>query len=446
MKNLKKVNNELSIVNKTNELRIKKLNKELIKEKEDINELLNEADKLIINSSKFTLKDAEALEITLSKPQNVKKTHLINIKENSWEKTVNISKKYLISEGINPEEIMSYNILPKDELFKILDYLNRPLYKRIPWDLKIDLPVCFGIGILGGFIDLFMCTPGHFFEKMISDKNSWIGKYMEKIHQLHPKGAAIDYQGKAKVLRQDGTVASGSFGGGSHRARSRAHDPLRIFECIKQLKDGKFEGVFYRDGIKFPFESSVNQYGKKYIPMSLGSAFLNCIIHQFCDFFSSGSLPLPGSTFLFENSDRETRKIIIEELYNRGFNFRHLILQTIPPFVVTVAVIVFFLIKYKNIDAPSDAKLQKLAELMTLSHSITCAFNIGKVIIMKDPWQLNIPQIIATCLSIFSAIILESRRNSFISKIKRNTLNLKTDLDKLKLLVENNIPIQIILE
>jgi len=440
---IEEVDNDLSTVNKANKMRLENIEEELKEQKETNEELDNQLEILLQNSEKLELADALEMQGLLEDLENrkVKKTIC---KEDSWKETVDKSRRFLSNEGIDPNEIFHFNIISQKELFEIIDFLDRPLYERIKWD-KYDFLVCFGSGILGGFVDLLMCTPGKFLEGALANKGTWIGKYVESIHKLHPPNAPIDFQGSAHVEIAPGEFAEGSFGGGFHRGRTSGHDLLRFFSCVRQMTTGKFEGVFFRDGMKIPFESGFNQFGTPYIPMQMSSAFLECFTHNFCDFFSSHSLPIPGTSILFENSGRELRKILMNELYHKGINLRHLTLQTIPPFVVTAGVILYFMIRYGKIDAPEDAKSQKLFELLALSHSITCAFNIGKVIVMKDPYQLNVIQVIATCLSLAKVILMETRRNSFIQKIKRNNLDLANDLTELQKRVDFSIKNEILL-
>ena len=108
---------------------------------------------------------------------------------------------------------------------------------------------------------------------------------------------------------------------------------------------------------------------------------------------------------------------------------------------------------FENIDVecvesnvPREAKIQKISELLALSHSITCAINVGKVYIMNDPYQLNIPQVVAACLSIASVIFLETGRNNFIKKFERNNNDLMKDLKDLEEKINIKISNEIILK
>lgn len=441
---IKEVDNDLSTVNKANKMRLENIEEELKEQKETNEELDNQLEILLQNSEKLELADALVMQGLLEDLENrkVKKTIC---KEDPWKETVDKSRRFLLNEGIDPNEIFHFNIISQKELFEIIDFLDRPLYERIKWD-KYDFLVCFGVGILlGGFIDLKMCTPGKGLEAAMANKGSWIGEYMEEIHKLHLPNAPIDFQGRIEFEISPGEFAKGNFGGKFHRGRSSGHDLLRFYSCVKQMSTGQFEGVVFREGIKIPLKSNLNQYGAEYIPMKLGSAVVECLVHNFCDYFSTLSLPIPGTSILFENSRKEIRDIVMNELYYRGIHLRHLTMQIIPPLIVSIGIILYFKIRYGNVDAPNDAKSQKLYELLALSHSVTCAFNIGKVVVMKDPYQLNVPQVIATCLSLAKVILMETRRNSFIQKIKRNNLDLANDLTELQKRVDFSIKNEILL-
>jgi len=454
---LKIIDNNLSVVNKANEIKLNKINAEIKEAKIDIDLISTDLFKALEESSKNSKEEVKILESILEEP--IQKICTTNTNDDeTWEQTVTKSKNFLIRQSIDPNEIFHYNLIPKEELFKIIDYLDRPMYDRIKWD-KYDFLVCFGAGILGGLIDIYACTafpsgntsinpkaPKIGLEKLMANKDSWLGKIMEDIHAQHPGNAAIDFTGTQSIIKPDGVTSTISIGGPYHRGMSSGHDLFRIFNCVKQLYLGKFQGVAYRDGVGYLFESTVNSKGNPFVPMDIGNAFLNCIIHLFCDYFSTTSLPIPGTTWLRESSNRDIRELVMKELYEKGIHLRHLTLQFIPPIVVSVLIIIYFYFRYFDKNVPREAKIQKISELLALSHSITCAINVGKVYIMNDPYQLNIPQVVAACLSIASVIFLETGRNNFIKKFERNNNDLMKDLKDLEEKINIKISNEIILK
>ena len=195
---------------------------------------------------------------------------------------------------------------------------------------------------------------------------------------MHPGNSPIDFQGE---------IEGQSFAGkwGSHRGLSSAHDLLRPLEGIRQFKDGVFRGLHWKDGVKHIVESGVNQHGKAYEPMGWAAAVVVWLCHVACDFFSKSSLPIPGTSWLREWSSDETMRFLQNSVYRQGINLRHVTLQTIAPFAVEIGIRSYVAIRYRRSDAPEDALRQKTIELLALSHTLTVAINVGKIVIMKNP-------------------------------------------------------------
>ena len=60
---------------------------------------------------------------------------------------------------------------------------------------------------------------------------------------------------------------------------------------------------------------------------------------------------------------------------------------------------------------------EKLYEMLLVAHSIVTAVNIGKVVIKKSPWELNITEIISV---VKYGVKIISQRNEEYGKIIRN--------------------------
>jgi hypothetical protein len=349
----------------------------------------------------------------------------------TWDQTVAAARQHVGAEGKNPNQLSTVQLLSPKELEEVNRHLARPMYQRVPWD-RWDWLVAFGAGLTGGLIDVFLGTPGHFAQAAMADKDHLMGSWMEGIHGQHGGAAPIDYQGP-------------HFGGGSHRGLTSGHDLFRPLEGIGQFKDGTFRGWYFHDGIRVMVESTVNQNGVPYEPMSWGSAALAWMVHNACDFFSSASLPIPGTSWLYESESHDVRRFVQEDLYKQGINLRHVALQTLAPLAVKVAVGSYFFLRYRNLDAPAAAKAQKRAELGALAHGVSLGINLGKIAVMKNPLLLNVPQLIATMRSLFGLIVLEHSRNSFIRKFKRNAGELAAAQDELEMLLKDRLPGKIVL-
>ena len=261
---------------------------------------------------------------------------------------------------------------------------------------------------------------------------------MERIHSMHPAGAPIDFQGK---------IAGQSFRGkfGFHRGLSAGHDLLRPLEGIRQFKDGVFRGVFWKDGVKHVVESAVNENGAAYGSMGWAAAVLAWLCHIACDFFSSTSLPIPGTSWLRELPRHDVRSFIQNSVYQEGINLRHLTLQVIAPLAVEVGIRSYVAIRYRRIDAPEDAIEQKKRELLAVSHALTVAMNVGKVVVMKNPLLLNVPALLALLRNVLGLVILEQKRNSFVHKASRNVTELRKSQDDIEKMIDARIPTPVLL-
>lgn len=322
-----------------------------------------------------------------------------------WDELVIASRQECARRGI-PLPESSSDLLSHDEQLQIIERLERPIWERMPWD-RYDYLTAFAGGVVGSAIDILLATPGHFAEAMMADKNTRLGSWMERIHSLHADGAPIDYQGA-------------HFGGGFHRGLSPGHDLLRPLEGIRQFRDGVFRGAYYKDGVKYVIESSVNQFGKAYEKRSYGDAVCAWAIHMFCDFFSSASLPIPGTSWVRECSSRELRVFVQNDLYQSGINLRHLTLQTLAPLVTEIGVSSYMIVRYSKSSSPSSAIQQKKIEMLTLGHALTTAINMGKVVVLEDPTRINVPAILALMNRLNTMILLEDRRTSLLGRILRN--------------------------
>jgi len=413
---------ELGIVHTANNKKLDGLEEKSFDLKSDISKLLKEAKEIreLVGIS------APKPSPELVKPMTGNWIEKLNDEE-TWEDSVANSEAFLRSEGICTDNISSIGLLSSKELRELNNYLQRPIYDRIAWD-RWDYLFSFGAGIFGGLVDVVAGTPGKFLQAKMVDQNHWLGNMMEQIHKYHHKTqppAPIDYMGP-------------KFGGGHHRGLSSGHDLLRPLSGIKQIKEGKFRGHYFEYGKRILVEKHVSHRGTTYNPTPWKEAVVLYLIHMFCDFFSQTSLPIPGTSWLRECSNREVR-VFTMDMYKQGINLRHLMLQTLSPLTVELLLRVYFAVRYRQTEIPEeDIKLKK-SELLLLGHSISTAFNIGKIIIMNNPLLLNVPQVIFTSKQLLGFLILEQNRNSFISKYRRNIFEIEEELDELEIVINTGI-------
>ena len=330
----------------------------------------------------------------------------------------------LIIRGMNVDNLDYNSIISQKDLDEIILELNQPLSRREKW-VKGDFVAVFIASSIGSLADIILGTrdnkltgadPRRGFQ---SDFSKWLNQFHE-----HEGGAPIDYQGTG-------------FGGPFHRGLSKGHDVLRFIEAIVMFKNGQFAGTRYMDGVPHKFISSVNQYGTTYEQLSTIGAILKYTKHMFADLFSTCSLPFPGSSFLVESNNRQLRKFAAD-MYQNGFNIKNIMNQSVSTIIIEIILRVYHSVhsvqKYKyEFELDDDysnfrevshlfkqESKEKLNEMLLVSHAIVTAINMGKVIINKAPWEINITEIFSVFRYGVKVISNVTKRNSEYLKLIRN--------------------------
>lgn len=91
-----------------------------------------------------------------------------------WDELVNESRDALPKNVDSP--LTTVDLLPDEHLRDVYQRLDRPLYKRLEWD-RWDYIVSFGVGGLGALLNAFVGTPGQGLQRMMADKNHWVGSF-----------------------------------------------------------------------------------------------------------------------------------------------------------------------------------------------------------------------------------------------------------------------------
>lgn len=452
MSTYKEKDNEFAIVHTSNKIMLDDLKNGIKNTKQELKTLSDEIDQIPIEN--ISVQELErVIDEIEGQAANKNRNNIKSSPSSDWGATVEASKKEIEQHGIDPNQLFLSDLLSPEENLAIQQKLNRPMYERIPWD-KWDYGFAFGSGLVAGGLDIFLGTPGFGLQEQMADKNSWIGRHLDEFHDKHssgkysftPKSAPIDYTEKGKV------------GGPSHRGLTTGHDLFHPLEGIRQFMDGEFRGFYWKDGEKIFFESSVTKGGTPFQPMDWNDAVLAWMIHMCCDFFSSTSLPIPGTSYIYGMDNRELRVLVERELYQRvikkdgnkkifaGINLRHLTLQTIPPTAIEVILRLYVFFRYHKQAVDPDALTQKKTELLAVAHSISAGVNIGKIIIMHDPVLINMPQLIALSKNLIQLILQEYNRNSFFRKVLRNLSDLQKTQQEYETLLDNNLSTAIVLQ
>ena len=392
-------------------------------------ERINQIDSKVDEIYKFLNKERKNI-IQDNKKQNKDNFNVVSKNEQSYDDLFMIASKTLTERGIDTENIDYHDLVSEEQLSYIIDHLNRPLDKKLKWN-KNDFIAVFIAGSIGSLVDCILSNR----ENKFTGKGSQFEAWLDQFHK-HDGGAPIDYQGKG-------------FGGGFHRGLSRGHDILRFIEAIMMFKTGRFEGIRYTNGVAEKVVSSVNQYGNPYEELGLIEAIFKYAQHMFGDLCSKCSLPFPGSSFLAECGNREIR-IFAATMYKQGFNLKNIMIQSLSTIIVEIILRIYFGIdevrRYKDsIEIEEDysnfkaiekfvkpSSKEKLYEMLLLSHTMVAGINIGKVVITKKPWEINITEIISVIRYAVPVVNNTINRHSEYSKIIRNVDEINNEWNTLK--------------
>lgn len=351
--------------------------------------------------------------------------------------------------SVNCDVLTYIDLIDEASLDEIDIELNRPLARQDKWT-KNDKIIVFVASIVGMVGDLVLGNR----DNKLTGTNSKLSEWLDQFHK-HNGGSPLDYQGPG-------------FGGGDHRVLSKGHDLFRMVSAIRQIMNGQFEGVTYRDGVAYKVFSEVNQNGTPYEQMELFEAIANYFSHMKGDFFSKKSLPVPGYSFLMEADNRQLR-IFAATMYKQGFNLKNVALQGITTLSIELILRIYFAVvevqkimeeeldieidsDYSNIDKIKRVTLPasnpKYREMLLMTHALVTAFNIGKITIKKAPWEINLTEILATIRYLVPYIRETMFRYSDVAKITRNTedinqiwidLNKSVEISKNQLLLPDSV-------
>ncbi|AFU01695.1 hypothetical protein [Nocardia brasiliensis] len=174
------------------------------------------------------------------------------------------------------------------------------------------------------------------------------------------------------------------FGGRAHRVRSAGHDLARPFEALRQIRTGEFRGVRWDHGEM----ESVSFAGRFRTVESGAEALVLWVKHLAADFVTPMSLPLPGSSLLYELDNRELRKfahaVYLGPSAGNGLNLRSGLLTPSLSVLATEVVIrthVHAKAYAVTGSADLDARRQSLRqELLLAAHALVGAASAGKTV------------------------------------------------------------------
>ena len=301
----------------------------------------------------------------------------------------------------------------------LTEEMNKIEFDQIPFD-KWDYIISFSLALLEVAGDFFIGDPQ--FKHSLANKNGPFVQWLKQFHdskKLDHSEQPLDYQGPG-------------FGGSAHRGMTFGHDSLPLAKILYGSKTNKDDDQttangkkIYNDALvardllsvgmaiysissgtfidcKFTKEgayewviSTVNQKGTSYESCGVFVALIKYLTHMLADFCSVMSLPIPGFSVLTHWPDRDVEAFAMK-LYRDGMNLRTMALQGIPVALTEIMLRLYVHFRYKDSQYTESQIDHKRNKLALISHGITTAVNIGKVVITKNPARLNLPLIART--------------------------------------------------
>lgn len=303
------------------------------------------------------------------------------------------------------------DILPESEVFAGLQKLQ-VIRERYDLDHKLDM-LDWGIagvaGLLAALIDIFLVKiPSS--KGLLGGKDIAGGKLSdicrtqlknlytpEQIKRLEDEfWVPYDASTSRNLIKE----VSG-LGPRSHRFQSLGHDPILGFIFgVLDIMDGRF--------------SAIDKTGKLIIqkipnaPSGIGffDALAKQLGHLKSDVSTSAGLPAPFMP-LFQflqigNINGQTIGELSKAMYTKGYDFGHFLAMSIPVAVIEVTVRLFYFAKrmYEGheflnalpFDIPRQKRKPKLQTMLFTAHAVATAANAGKVLFLKNPLAINLPQ------------------------------------------------------
>ncbi|MEU8901172.1 hypothetical protein AB0C65_35265 [Nocardia sp. NPDC048505] len=172
------------------------------------------------------------------------------------------------------------------------------------------------------------------------------------------------------------------FGGRAHRVKSSGHDLFRLFTTLRQVMDGRFEGVRWESGERI----TVQESGRFAEVDGAVDAAMRIMRHLAADFLTPMSLPIPGMSWLYNSHDEATKDFALHAYAGlgtgHGWNLRS---ATVVPGLTAIVteVIIRTHIAAETYGSSSADEVQlrrKRTELLLAAHTLVGALGTGKAV------------------------------------------------------------------
>ncbi|WP_282002665.1 hypothetical protein [Geotalea uraniireducens] len=295
------------------------------------------------------------------------------------------------------EELIDIDI--ENEINAINKEMSGLVTNSLDWT-KGDYITVFFAGILGGLVDIFLGKPADGYSSSAND-GSLLGKSAE------PKITKDAYFGLGEKLKQfdlknnpiDAHIPGAPVG--DHRLYSYGHDLFRFNKGLQLILKGTGPIGINGTGGEISLEQSLQGFTS---PDEMWKAALILLLHLYKDFWSARSLPIPGSTIIANLNNDEMPEIIDELTNKHEVNLRQLSGQVLSVTIVEIINRIWIYFSSKKSDVSKELIDQKRNKMLLLSHSVAMAFNLGKVFVTKNPFFLNIPQILKIVILSFKVV------------------------------------------
>ncbi len=261
------------------------------------------------------------------------------------------------------------------QIEELTDSIDSICIESLKWD-NYDLLCVFLTGVMGGVADILIGKPGGYEEPKIKD-HSFFGQKID-LKQFDLKNNPIDKH------------IPGAFGG-NHRLYSYGHDLLRLTQGIRLILKGTGPiGIGGNGGIIELAQAPQNYTA----PDALWKAIIVLVLHLYKDFWTRRSLPIPGSTWIAELNNNSMPEWLNEITNDKEVNLRMLTGQAFSIAINEIIPWLYLKLKYRHEDISQTMLTEKLIKMKLIGHTVSLLFNVGKVVVTRNPLLLNYGQIL----------------------------------------------------
>lgn len=278
------------------------------------------------------------------------------------------------------------------EIFELKDQLANQIKgiqtASLPWD-KYDFLIAFLAGFSGAGAE-YLISGG-------ADRNAFKASCSEPETPKYLK----EYDLKNNPI--DSHIPGASLG--DHRLYSYGHDLTRIFKAISLMRGNTSEiGI---DSIKGILSETLHPNWNTNITISQAAMIL--FLHLYKDFFTSRSLPIPGSTLIAELNGNKMPAWLEESYIEKEFNLRTITGHAVSAAIPEILIRFYIFLKYHNKDIDKELVNHKRNELLLLSHSIVSTGNLTKAYLAQNPYLINYSEIFRI-LSLASGVLIQNSK------------------------------------